>query len=147
MNSKHVFEPHLVLNQVALPPAGEWTPESPGWVFAHITAGQAYSIHTLKSQQLETGSVVAFPRTDKGYLRASQLDGASLHFFHVEPERLVGLVSLGDQEFLREAARRDHSPPQVFTATDPVSEKFRKLCANSRANQFPLRLQLLAVFT
>src|SRR5215468_5599744 len=147
MNSKHFFDPHLVVKYVSLPPAGEWRPEMPGWVFAHVTAGQAYAIHALKNQQLETGSVVAFPWLDKGYVRASQLDWTALHFFQVEPERLPGLVTLGEQDILKGAARPDNSPPRVFLADHPVSERFKKVCGHSKANQFVVRLQLLQIFT
>lgn len=147
MNSKHFFDPHLVIKYINLPPAGEWRPEIPGWVFAHVTAGQAYSMHTLKNQQLETGSVIAFPWLDKGYVRASQLDWASIHFFQVEPDRLPGLVTLGEQQFLQLAAKRDNSPPRVFLASHSVSERFKKVCGLSKPNQFFARLQMLQIFT
>jgi AraC-like DNA-binding protein len=146
MNSKYTFDPHLVVKQVSLPPAGEWKPDMSGWVFARVTAGQAYVMHAAKNQQLETGCVVAFPWSEKGYVRASQLDYASLHFFQVEPERLAGLVTLGEQELLRGAARRDQSPPRVFLANHPVSERFKNLCLNPKVNPFSARLQLLEIF-
>jgi hypothetical protein len=104
-------------------------------------------MHTLKNQQLETGSVIAFPWLDKGYVRASQLDWASLHFFQVEPQRLPGLVTLGEQEVLCGAAKRQNSPPRVFLADHPVSERFKKVCGLSKDNQFLMRLQLLHIFT
>jgi len=147
MNSKYYFDPHLVIKYVNLPPTGEWRPDISGWVFAHVSAGQVYSMHALKNQQLETGSVIAFPWCDRGYVRASQLDWASLHFFQVEPERLPGLVTLGEQEVLRGAAQRDNSPPRVFLADHPVSERFKKVCGFSKTNQFLTRLQLLQIFT
>jgi len=84
MNAKHIFEPHLVVKRINLPPAGEWKPELPGWVFAHVTAGQGYAMHAQKNQQLETGCVVAFPWVGQSYVRASQLDWTALHFFQVE---------------------------------------------------------------
>jgi AraC-like DNA-binding protein len=147
MNPKHIFQPHLVVRQINLPPAGEWKPDSPGWVFVHVTGGQAYAMHTLKNQPLETGSAVAFSPLDLGYLRASQLDWALLHFFQVEPERLAGLLTLWEQRSLRGTARRDHSPPAVFLPEHPLSAKFRTLCANPKSNTFSVRLQLLEIFT
>jgi AraC-like DNA-binding protein len=146
MNPKQVFEPHLVVKHITLPPAGEWRPDLPGWVFARLTAGQAYAMHALKNQLLETGSVIAFPWPDRGYIRASQLDWASLHFFQVEPERLVGLVTLDEQKFLRGPARRNHSSPRVFPVGHPVSERFKNLCTNPKVSPFSTRLQLLEIF-
>jgi AraC-like DNA-binding protein len=147
MNPKHIFEPHLVVKTINVPPAGEWKPELPGWIFAHVTAGQAYVMHALRNQQLETGGVVAFPSPSKGYIRASQLDWASLHFFQVEPERLAGLVTLGEQQFLRSAARHDHAAPRVFVADHALSQKFRKLCVNPKDGSMSFRLRLLEIFT
>jgi AraC-like DNA-binding protein len=146
MNPKHVFEPHLVIKHVQLAPAGEWQPDLPGWVFARMTAGQAYAMHPSKNHLLETGSVIAFPWFDRGYVRASQLDWASLHYFQVEPERLVGLVTLSEQQFLRGSARRNHSCPRVFPAGHPLSERFRNLCTNPQVSPFSTRLQLLEIF-
>jgi len=147
MNPKHVFEPHLVIKHINLPPAGEWQPDLAGWVFARMTAGQAYAMHAARNQLLEPGSVLAFPWLERGYVRASQLNSASLHFFQVEPERLAGLVTLGEQQFLRGPARRNHSSPRVFPAAHPVSERFRNLCTNPKASPFSTRLQLLEIFT
>lgn len=147
MNSKHIFEPHLVVKTINLPPAGEWKPELPGWVFAHVTTGQAYAMHALKNQQLETGCVVAFPWLGKGHVRASQLDWASLHFFRVEPERLAGLITLSEQHLLRSAARHNHSAPRVFAAGHPLSEKCRTLCVNPKDGSMSFRLRLLEIFT
>src|SRR5262249_38795434 len=44
-------------------------------------------------------------------------------------------------------AQRDNSPPRVFLADHPVSERFKKVCGFSKANQFLTRLQLLQIFT
>ena len=147
MNAKYIFEPHLVVKHVSLPPAGEWKPEMPGWVFAQMAAGQAYAMHAQKNQQLETGCVVAFPWLNRGYIRASQLDWASMHFFHVEPERLGGLVTLGEQQLLRNVATSNHSPPRVFPADHPVSEKFRDSSKNPSICSLSARLRMLEIFT
>jgi AraC-like DNA-binding protein len=111
-----------------------------------MTAGQAYAMHASKNQLLDPGSVIAFPWLDRGYVRASQLDWASLHFFQVEPERLTGLVTLGEQQFLRGAVRRNHSSPRVFPAAHPISERFKNLCTNPKLSPFSTRLQLLEIF-
>jgi AraC-like DNA-binding protein len=147
MSPKHVFEPHLVIKHVRLLPAGEWQPDLPGWVFARMTAGQAYAMHPLKNHLLETGAVIAFPWIERGYVRASQLDWASLHFFRVVPERLVGLLTLEEQKFLRGPARRNHSSLRVFPAGHTVSERFKNLCTNPKISPFSTRLQLLEIFT
>lgn len=147
MNPKHVFQPHLVIKHINLPPADEWRPDLPGWVFVHVTDGQAYAMHTSKNQQLGRGCVVAFAHLEQGYVRASQLDWASLHFFQVEPERLAGLLTLWEQRALSDHAKIDRSPPRVFPAEHALSGKFRSLCLNPKLNTFPVRLQLLEIYS
>jgi AraC-like DNA-binding protein len=146
MNPKRSFEPHLVIREVFLPPGGEWRTSLPGWALVHLTTGQAYSIHPQENQKLETGSVVALSCLTKGYIRASQLGEVLLHYFQVEFERLTGLVGLGEQQFLQQAASQDNLP-RVLLPGESVSEKFRKLCANPGNDGFSTRLHLLDLFT
>ena len=146
MNPKRVFEPHLVVRHINLAPGAEWRPDSQGWVFARVSAGQGYAMHHLKNQLLETGCVIAFPRSDRGYIRASQIDWTSLHFFQVEPDRLIGLLTLSEKQFLAGSASRSGSCPRVFPVEHPVAEKFRNVCAPAKTNPFSLRLQLLEIF-
>jgi AraC-like DNA-binding protein len=146
MNAKFSFEPHLAMHEVLLPPGGEWNPSLPGWVLAHVTSGQAYSLHPQKNQKLETGSVVALPWLTKAYIRASQLGEVLLHYFHVEFERLMGLVDLAEQQFLQNSASRDDLP-RVLLPSDAISEQFRKFCGTVGHNGFSTRLQLLDICT
>ena len=82
----------------------------------------------------------------QGCLRASQVGGAVLQFFHVRPERLTGLVTLGDQHFMQNAARQERFAFRLFQQADPISQSYRHLQENRNGNNFPLRLQLLEVF-
>jgi AraC-like DNA-binding protein len=146
MNSTHFFEPHLVIRHINLPPASEWKPQTPGWLFALVTSGQAYAMHGARNQQLDPGSVVVLPCFEKGYILTSQLNWALLHFFQVEPERLVGLFTLPEQQRLKELVRRNNSPPRVFPARHSLSERFKKLCVAPGSSLFSLRLELLSIF-
>lgn len=147
MSAKRFFEPHLVLKEIALPPAAEWQPDLPGWIFAQVTTGQAYSIHALRNQQLETGSVIGFARPGRACIRSSQVNGALLNCFHVEPERLVGLITLGEQQSLQQAGKWENAAPRIFRPDHPVSEKFKKVCAAPPGHPFSDRLHLLEIFT
>jgi AraC-like DNA-binding protein len=147
MNMENSFEPHLMIRPMGLPPAGEWALDLPGWVLVHVTAGQAYSIHPKLNQELQTGAVAGFRQQGKGYIRASQLGDVSLHFFRVEPEKLTGLVTLGEQQFLQSDAGREPLPPCIFPPAHPVSEKLKKLCTDPIGNELAVRLQLLEIFT
>jgi AraC-like DNA-binding protein len=147
MSAKRLFEPHLVMKEITLPPGAEWQPDLPGWVFAQVTKGQAYSIHALRNQQLDSGAVIGFARSGRACIRASQVNGALLNCFHVEPERLVGLITLGEQQSLQQAGKWENEPPRVFHPNHPVSEKFKKVCSVPTSHHFSERLHLLEIFT
>jgi AraC-like DNA-binding protein len=81
-----------------------------------------------------------------GCFRASQIGGAVLHYFNVQPERLTGLITLGDQHFMQNAARQDRFAFRIIPSTDTASHRYREIHDNRNGNTFPLRLQLLDVF-
>jgi len=147
MNSKRSFEPHLVIKEVALPAGSEWNPDSNGWSFLHFTRGVGYWLHPKGNHELATGSVLLFSQCAQGTIRASQVGEVILHCFRLQPERLMGLVTLSEQQFLQNAATVEHLALRVFPPEEPVASGFRTLCENSNGNPFSLRLRLLALFT
>jgi AraC-like DNA-binding protein len=147
MSAKQLFEPQLVLKKIALPAGAEWRPDLPGWVFAQVATGQAYSIHAVRNVELDTGAVIGFARSGRAYIRASQVNGALLNCFHVEPERLFGLITLGEQQSLQQAGKWENALPRVFRPDHPVSEKFKQICSTPPGHQFSARLHMLEIFT
>lgn len=146
MKPKLSFEPHLVVKEIALPPGSEWTLHLPGWTFLHVTAGVGYWLHPRSNHELVSGSVLVFSDRAQGIIRASQVSEALIHFFRLQPERLTGLVSLGEQQFLEKAANQDQFAVRLFPQTAPISEKFKKVCDQINESTFILRLQLLDLF-
>jgi AraC-like DNA-binding protein len=146
MNLDRTFEPHLVIREVALPPGGEWPALSPRWCFVHLSAGAGYWMDAQANLELASGSVVVFSHRVLGCVRASQLGGAVLHYFHVEPDRLAGLVTLSEQQFLKRAATQDRLAFRLIAPSDPLSNQFKRLCEQTSRSDFSLRLQLLELF-
>src|SRR5581483_10908256 len=103
MKSEVRFEPHLVLRETVLPAGAEWSPDFPGWTLAQLSAGIAYWVHPRATQELAAKSVLVLGPQTQGRLRASQLGEARLHHFSVEPTRLAGLLTFGEQVFFRGA--------------------------------------------
>src|SRR5262249_46892299 len=95
MRANRSFEPHLAIKAVALLPGGEWQPQAPGWSCLCVTTGIVYWLNPRMNQELITGSVLICAERAQGLLRASQLGGASMHYFRLSPERLTGLMTLG----------------------------------------------------
>src|SRR5262249_17807390 len=146
MKSKRSFEPHLVIKEIVLPPGSEWPPQSPGWSFFHVSRGVAYWLHPRGNQELATGSVLLLSESTQGIIRASQLGEVLIHFFRLQPQRLTGLMTLSEQQFLQNAAQLDSSSVKTYRSTDPVAERFRKLLEGVTGNNFRMRLKLLDVF-
>lgn len=146
MKSKLSFEPHLVVKALALPPGEEWTVESPGWSFLHLTRGAGYWLHSRANYDLITGSVLVISDRAKGIVRASQLGEVLIHYFRLQPERLTGLVTLGEQQFFQRAAAQDHLVSRLYDPTKPIAQKFKAVCENLHGvSTFPVRLDLLAL--
>ena len=83
-----------------------------------------------------------------GVFRASQLSDVTLAYACVEPERLSGLLSLGEQQALQRAAEKDQFAFRVFPPairSPPGSTCFARARAG-RARVFFLRLQLVQLF-
>src|SRR5215472_15973939 len=107
MKPKRSFEPHLVIKEIALPPGREWTVEAAGWSFLHVMTGMGYWLHPRQNYELMTGAVLLVSDRAQGITRASQLGELVIHYFRLQPERLNGLVSWGEQQFLQRAAAHD----------------------------------------
>src|SRR5712675_613387 len=99
MHKQPSFEPHLLIREITIPPAAEWTPQLPGWSFIRLTKGFGYWRQPEGTRELSNGSVVVLSSEVKGFFRASQLSEIVAHYFSVEPEKLTGLVTLGEQNF------------------------------------------------
>jgi AraC-like DNA-binding protein len=147
MKPDRSYQQHLVINELVLPPAGEWTHETPGWLFIYVASGVGYWLHPRSNHDLPAGSVLVLSDQMQGCVRASQLGGAVFQFFHVRPERLTGLLTLGDQYFMQTAARQERFGFRILPPHDPICEQFRQLQENRNRNNFPLRLKLLDLFT
>ncbi|MGO8677231.1 MAG: helix-turn-helix domain-containing protein [Limisphaerales bacterium] len=146
MESDRSFGQHLAIKEVAIAPGDEWAPRAPGWMFVHIASGVGYWMQPGKNIELAAGSTLMFSHTVQGAIRASQLGRTALHSFQVEPERLAGVVTLGEKEFLQRAADRDGLSFRYLPPTDPVSEKFAEICRRGNASSLRMRLQLLELF-
>src|SRR5258708_4029068 len=97
----------LMLKERLLVPGGEWTPASPGWSFIHINRGAGYLMSPRLNQELTSGSVLLLSERFAGTIRSSQLTESRLHYFHVHPRRLTGILTLAEQKFLADAAANE----------------------------------------
>jgi len=143
---ERIYEHHLAIREVAVPPGGEWAPRSPGWLLAQITRGTGYCLQPQSSLELETGAVILAAGRAPGSIRASQLGGLLISSFSVIPARLTGLITLGEQDFLTEAASRPELVLRVLPPHVAVAIKMGELCAAGNSRGLLFRLNLLQLF-
>lgn len=140
------YEPHLVVNELALQPGGEWSPQLPGWLVIHVTSGVGYWLHPRLNWELQMGAIMLLSDQAQGCIRASQVGELRLRFFRIEPGKLIGLVSLADQALLQNAARDEKLSMRVLSPNAQVADRLRELSPEKARNTLPVRVQLLQLF-
>ncbi len=140
------FGQHLAIREMSIAPGAEWAPRVPGWTFLHITSGAGYWMQPGKNLEVSNGTTLIFSHSIQGAIRASQLGRTVLRFFQVEPERLAGVVTLGEKAFLQATAKRDGMNFRLLPQNHPVSEKFAEICRRRNGSNLRLRLRLLELF-
>ena len=140
------YETQLVVNELALPPGGEWSPQLPGWLVIHVTAGVGYWLCPRLNWELRTGAVVLLSDQIHGCVRASQVGELRLHFFRIEPRKLTGLVSIADQALIQNAAGDEKMSLRLLPPNAQFSNKVTDLSSEKARNTFPARVQLLQLF-
>jgi len=146
MKSECSFEPHLVINEVTLPPAAEWRPRRRGWLFMQMGKGVGYWQHPQAPLELCADSVLVLTEGSPGVFLASQLGEVIINYFCLEPEKLTELLSLSEQQSLGRVAARQPVAVRILAPNDPVSERFKRLCRNPGGGNLFVRLQLLQLF-
>jgi AraC-like DNA-binding protein len=144
MKARSLFEPHLMLKEMKLPQGGEWTPQFRGWCFLQIKSGICYWQEPGGARELPAGSVLIRAREARGALWASQLSGVEIAYFCLEPEKLAGLLSLGEQRCFQRASEKWSM--RVLAPSDPMAARFKELCLNGSGSNLSARLKLLQLF-
>jgi AraC-like DNA-binding protein len=101
---------------------------------------------------MATGSILICSTRAQVLLRASQVSGATLHYFRLDPQRLTGLVVVSEQQSLAQASLRDATAVRVFQRDHPAAERFQAACALGHGTRHNagggslLRLRLVECF-
>ena len=141
-----LYEPHLTVKELSILPGGEWLPASFGWSLVQVCGGSGYCLQAQGSIKLEAGAALLVAGQVKTIIRASQLGEMSLHTFSVIPARLTGLITLGEQDFLKLAAAKKEGATRVLPPHSPAAIKMKELCANHRPAGLMFRLKLIQLF-
>ena len=84
--------------------------------------------------------------SSNGVLRASQLDPLKLQFFSVQPQYLNGLLTVAEWHQLEVAPNNLSSHVSIFTAGEPLAQRFTRLAEQTQREGLPVRCGLLQLW-
>lgn len=137
-----VVEP-LILQELTVLPGGEWSPQLNGWAVVRVTEGAGYCLRAGNATGLNPGDGLMLPASAPVLIRASQLGLLRLQFFQIEPKLLGGLLTLTEDQQIKEV------PPDYisfFKADEPAGQKFARLAGLSCQQRLDIRCALLQLW-
>lgn len=142
-----IVERHLILQELILPPSAEWLPHCHGWLMARVAEGTGYWLpQGAAHRQLNVGDGLMVVRQADGVVRASRLDPLRLQFFTVQLQYLDGMLTVSEWQQLEVAPHPPVPPASLFTAVEPIGQKFMRLADQTYSNRLPMRCALLQLW-
>ena len=125
---------HLVLHEVSVPAATEWSVDLPGWLFVRVRQGEGYAFREKTPVLLSDGDALVHAPGRPCQVRASQLGELRIQFFQIFPELLAGTISATERQYLERAAQLEHTFPDHRPASSPVAQQFAALGKKTSPN-------------
>jgi hemolysin activation/secretion protein len=139
-------ERHLILQELTLPPAAEWSPQCHGWVMVRVADGTGYWLqHGADARQFAVGDGMIAHNT-AGVIRASQLGSLKLQFFTIQPQHLNGVLTVTEWHQLETDPGNTPAHISFFSGNEPTGQKFSRLADQSRSEGLPMRCALLQLW-
>lgn len=142
-----IVERHLILQALTLASSAEWVPCCQGWLMARVAEGTGYWLpHRAAHRQLNPGDGLIVVRNADGVVRASRLGPLKLQFFTVQLQYLNGILTVAEWQQLEVAPNHPDLPASIFTAAEPIGQKFMRVADQTHNNRLPLRCALLQLW-
>ena len=100
----------------------------------------------VAARQLSVGDGLMTSSSSNGVLRASQLGPLKLQFFSVQPQYLNGLLTVAEWHQLEVAPNSLSSHVSIFTAGEPLAQRFTRLAEQTQREGLPVRCGLLQLW-
>jgi hemolysin activation/secretion protein/AraC-like DNA-binding protein len=139
-------ERHLIIQELALRPSGEWQPDAHAWTVVRVAEGAGYSLQGSVARELNAGDMVVTGPATQLTIRASQLGNLKLEFYVVLPQFLNGLVTLAEWRQLEEASKQPYPKLAHFAAAEPPAQKFTRLAAQKQRDCLSSRSTMLQLW-
>jgi AraC-like DNA-binding protein len=140
-------ERHLILQELTLRPSGEWTPQVRGWLVARVAEGVGYWLNDGAARELKVGDGFVVGGNVRVLLRSSQLGSLKLQYFSVHPQYLNGLLSVAEWHQLEAASAAPAKSVALFSAGEPVAQKFSRIVELPHDHELSLRCALLQLWS
>jgi AraC-like DNA-binding protein len=142
-----IVERHLILQELTLPSSTEWLPGCNGWLMARVAAGTGYWLqHGVEPRQLTAGDGLIATRNVDGVIRASQLGPLKLQFFTIRLQYLNGVLTVAEWQKLEVAPDNPVPSVSIFTAGEPIGQRFMRLADQTHSHRLPMRCALLQLW-
>jgi AraC-like DNA-binding protein len=127
--------------------SGEWTLHDHEWFMVRVAECAGYWLQAgAAARQLAAGDCLIAAGTHHGALRASQLAELKLQFFIIQPQPLSGLLTVAEGHQLEAVRHCSASSALVFTADEPLAQRFRRLAEQPHRDGLPWRCGLLQLW-
>ena len=98
------------------------------------------------ARQLGVGDGLLTSSNSNGVLRASQLGELKLQFFIIQPQYLNGLLTVAEWHQLEVAPQNPSAQASIFTAAEPLAQRFTRLAELPHQEGLPVRCGLLQLW-
>ena len=139
-------ERHLILQELTLRPAGEWTPDGSGWTIVRVAEGSGYWLQAGAARELNAGTLVISGPNVPAICRASQLGLLKLEFFTVQPQYLNGLLTVAEWSQLENLSHLSAPHTLVLCRREPTAQTFTRLAAQPARDGLSGRSALLQLW-
>lgn len=112
-----------------------------------VASGVGYWLRPgLAARQLGAGDGLLTSGNSNGVLRASQLGELRLQFFVIQPQYLNGLLTVAEWHQLEVAPSNPSARVSIFTAAEPLAQRFTRLAEQPHQEGLPVRCGLLQLW-
>jgi AraC-like DNA-binding protein len=112
-----------------------------------VAEGSGYWLpHGAAHRQLNVGDGLIVIRNADGVVRASELGPLKLQFFAIQLQYLNSLLTVAEWQQLEVVPNHPALSVSIFTASEPIGQKFMRLADQTYSNRLPMRCALLQLW-
>ena len=137
------IERHLLLQERTLQCSDEWMPSCQSWIVIRVAAGAGYWLKGETGGEMNVGDCLVLGFDDKTRLRASSLWPMQLQFYTVQPQYLIGLITMMEWHQFEAPSGNLRSHILFFRANEPMGRAFARLTEQSHGSNLAARCALL----